>query len=45
VRNRMVLLGVVLALILIPVGLHLSSPSAQAAEKRVLLVAAAEVKT
>jgi len=43
--NRIVLLSVMLALIAISVGLHLSSPSAQAAEKRVLLVAAAEVKT
>jgi molybdate transport system substrate-binding protein len=41
VRNRMVLLNVVLALILIAVGPYLSSPSAQAAEKRVLRVAAA----
>src|SRR6266403_1112307 len=41
VRNRMVLLNVVLALILIAVGPYLSSPSAQAAEKRVLRGAAA----
>jgi len=40
-RNRIVLLTVMLALIASPAGLHRSGPSAQAAEKRVLRVAAA----